>query len=649
MNSYGRLLLALSIGLMVAGFTSIFQGKGNENSIERGLGCILEEITPDNNVNFVNLAPPSWDWRNQGIVTSVKNQGGCGSCVAFACVGVFEAVIKWKTGLTTDLSEAHLFFCAGGRCEVGMAISTAMDYLKNYGVSDENCFPYDGAIYGQNLPCNPCEGWEESAFKIDSWGTVSGRENIKNTIYNYGPVAASFIVYEDFYREYPNPSRWPNDVYYYQYGNSVGAHAVAIVGYDDAQQCWICKNSWGATWGLQGYFKIKYGECGIDDWVYYITYSPTLVASAGGPYKGKPGESIQFYGSAYGGVNPYSWNWSFGDGSYSNEQNPRHVYTKAGNYTVRLTVRDARGQTASSTTNAIINNPPSKPNIKGSNAGRKNIQYTFYFVSTDADGDKIKYKVDWGDGSSSETGFIKSGENAILTHAWKKEGKYNIRAEAEDERGEKSGYSSYYIEIGEKEAPFPPTNPYPEDGATSVPLNVVLSWECYDPDNDTLYYTIYLDGKKVAENITANKYQLHNLEPFKEYTWEVHVIDSDGLTSQSQTWHFRTKDITPPDVSIIEPKENHLCIGNFSIPFFKTFYIGKIKVIVNASDEQSGLQKIEFYVNGKLEATIYEEPYEWVWNEDTLYDLHKLEVVAYDNDGNYAKDSIEAIVLNLFP
>ncbi|MEM2935374.1 MAG: C1 family peptidase, partial [Candidatus Thermoplasmatota archaeon] len=588
MNSYGRLLFALAVGIMIAGFTSIFHGKGNEISIEYGLGCIPENITPDNNISFLNLAPPSWDWRSQGIVTSVKNQGGCGSCVAFGVIGVFEAVIKWKTGLTTDLSEAHLFFCGGGDCNRGWWISSAMNYLKNYGVSDENCFPYDGAIYGNNLPCNPCQGWEQDAFKIDSWGVVSGRENIKSTIYNYGPVAVDFQVFEDFYYDYPNQNNWPNDIYYHQYGGSVGWHAVAMGGYDDGGQYWICKNSWGTGWGLQGYFKIKYGECSIDDGAYYLIYSPSLIASAGGPYNGEPGKSIRFYGSAYGGVKPYTWEWDFGDGNKSNEQNPTHAYTKAGNYNVKLTVRDAHGMTANSTTTAFINNIPSKPSIKGPNGGRKNVQYTFYAVSTDGDGDKIKYRVDWGDGTSSETGFMKSGENVIITHAWKKEGKYNIRIEAEDERGGKSGYSNYYIEIGQKEAPNPPTNPYPEDGAISIPLNVVLSWDCYDPDNDTLYYSIYLNGEKVAENLSENKYQLRNLGPFEEYSWEVHVVDSDGLSSQSPAWHFRTKDITPPNISIVEPKENYLYVGNFSMPFFKTFYIGKINVTINTSDEQSG-------------------------------------------------------------
>ena len=47
-------------------------------------------------------------------------------------------------------------------------------------------------------------------------------------------------------------------------GEYVGGHCVCIIGYDDAQKCWIAKNSWGKGWGEQGFFRIGYGECGID-------------------------------------------------------------------------------------------------------------------------------------------------------------------------------------------------------------------------------------------------------------------------------------------------------------------------------------------------------------------------------------------------
>jgi hypothetical protein len=52
-------------------------------------------------------------------------------------------------------------------------------------------------------------------------------------------------------------------VYTYDYGDFVGNHAICVIGYDDTQNCWICKNSWGTNWGEDGFFKIAYGECGI--------------------------------------------------------------------------------------------------------------------------------------------------------------------------------------------------------------------------------------------------------------------------------------------------------------------------------------------------------------------------------------------------
>jgi len=84
--------------------------------------------------------------------------------------------------------------------------------------------------------------------------------------------------------------------------------------------------------------------------IYY--YGP--VANANGPYQGKEGEEIQFHGSAYGGTEPYTYEWHFGDGSTSNQQNPEHVYEKAGLYHVKLIVIDAEGYKDVNYTYAVI-------------------------------------------------------------------------------------------------------------------------------------------------------------------------------------------------------------------------------------------------------------------------------------------------------
>ena len=79
-----------------------------------------------------------------------------------------------------------------------------------------------------------------------------------------------------------------------------------------------------------------------------------LKADADDPYYGGVNEEIQFYGNATGGLPPYEWHWDFGDGSTSNEQNPKHSYSKAGNYIAKLTVTDSEGNKANDTAQVIV-------------------------------------------------------------------------------------------------------------------------------------------------------------------------------------------------------------------------------------------------------------------------------------------------------
>jgi hypothetical protein len=87
---------------------------------------------------------------------------------------------------------------------------------------------------------------------------------MKTWISTKGPVAACFTVYEDFYHHYSS------GVYHYVSGAVVGGHCITIVGYDDANHFWICKNQWGAGWGESGYFRIGFGQCGLDSTVWAI-------------------------------------------------------------------------------------------------------------------------------------------------------------------------------------------------------------------------------------------------------------------------------------------------------------------------------------------------------------------------------------------
>jgi len=76
-------------------------------------------------------------------------------------------------------------------------------------------------------------------------------------------MSATLTVYDDFFG-------YAGGVYHHVTGNVAGGHCVCMVGYDDPQGCWICKNSWGTGWGESGYFSIGYGECGIEGMVHAV-------------------------------------------------------------------------------------------------------------------------------------------------------------------------------------------------------------------------------------------------------------------------------------------------------------------------------------------------------------------------------------------
>ena len=76
---------------------------------------------------------------------------------------------------------------------------------------------------------------------------------LKNALSTHGPLVTTFSVYEDFYD-------YSEGIYSYVSGGYLGGHAVLLVGYNDDEQYFIVKNSWGTWWGEDGYFRIAYSE-----------------------------------------------------------------------------------------------------------------------------------------------------------------------------------------------------------------------------------------------------------------------------------------------------------------------------------------------------------------------------------------------------
>lgn len=212
-------------------------------------------------------APVAYDLRNVGgsnFVTPITDQQSCGSCVAFGVVATVESRLRVQRGdpnLAVNLSEAQLFFChgraRGANCDTGWWPQEAYDDFKAKGVVDEACYPYNLA----NRDCSGlCSNASERAIKITGYAALTSKPaDIKTWVSTKGPVSACFVVYQDFFS-------YRSGVYKHVTGAQAGGHCVTIVGYNDNPGYWICKNSWGPSWGEQGFFRIAYGECGIDSW-----------------------------------------------------------------------------------------------------------------------------------------------------------------------------------------------------------------------------------------------------------------------------------------------------------------------------------------------------------------------------------------------
>ncbi len=220
--------------------------------------------------------PSSLDWRTRlhndfqgNYVTSVKNQGQCGSCWAFSAVGQVESwwlIENNRPDTTLDLSEQILLSGTNaGSCEGGRP-ADALEWIKRNGIPPEWCFEYAAA---DTIPPDSAYAeWKSYAYTIPGWNYITNDKpdvnNIKYALMHH-PVSACFEVYTDF-SYYFDGIYEPAEI-----SSSTGTwHAVLIIGWNDADSCWICKNSWGSDFGINGYFKIKWGVCRIGEYIPFI-------------------------------------------------------------------------------------------------------------------------------------------------------------------------------------------------------------------------------------------------------------------------------------------------------------------------------------------------------------------------------------------
>jgi hypothetical protein len=225
-----------------------------------------------------SVLPASFDWRSRGVIGPVRDQEACGSCVSFAATGLVCAQAGIELGaIGLELSEADEHFCSshGATCG-GWNNGAALDQIRTRGVVTDAAFPYNNAFDSPPVkdPTDPevwlahCRAEPNRTLRtyrltnVTAWTGASR----KSYLANVGPLICGFTVYHDF-------DLYSGGPYRHVTGYWRGGHAVMVIGYNDAEQVWICRNSWGAGFGGParpdgtgaGFFKIGYGECGIDD------------------------------------------------------------------------------------------------------------------------------------------------------------------------------------------------------------------------------------------------------------------------------------------------------------------------------------------------------------------------------------------------
>jgi len=211
--------------------------------------------------------PESVDWRDAGAVTPVKDQGQCGSCWAFSSTGCMEGAVAVKYGTLLSFSEQFLVDCvtADFGCGGGLQVD-ALAYLVDHEMILESDYAYTASGYGTGSACK-YDSKPHTSYHTESSGYVQVEANSVQAMKEAVAQAPLAVAIE--------ADRLSFQLYSGGIFDNTGCgttldHAVLVVGYgsEGGQEYWIVKNSWGSSWGEEGYIRLAItgdgaGICGV--------------------------------------------------------------------------------------------------------------------------------------------------------------------------------------------------------------------------------------------------------------------------------------------------------------------------------------------------------------------------------------------------
>jgi cathepsin L len=241
--------------LTVEEFASIYNGFNMTGAMQQKRNYVDIEVN--------QVLADDVDWRKQGAVTAVKNQGQCGSCWSFSATGSMEAAHFFATKDLVSLSEQNLVDCSVAEgnqgCQGGWMDSAFKYVITNHGIDTEASYRYTAT--GPNA-CKYSAA--NIGATIASFTDIPrGNEAALQAAVAQRPVSVAIDAGHSSFQLYKS------GVYYEPACSSTNLdHGVLAIGYgtDGSSDYWIVKNSWGTSWGMEGYINMsrnRNNNCGI--------------------------------------------------------------------------------------------------------------------------------------------------------------------------------------------------------------------------------------------------------------------------------------------------------------------------------------------------------------------------------------------------